>query len=49
MKIAMEEAKVKNADGKSQLDIWYEEATALMPFDLTEELIAAGELPGYEN
>lgn len=45
----IEEAKVKNADGKSQLDIWYEEATALMPFDLTEELIAAGELPGYEN
>ncbi|CVH74405.1 Arginine-binding extracellular protein ArtP precursor [Clostridiales bacterium CHKCI006] len=39
------EAKVPNEEGKTQLDIWYEEAVALMPFDLTEELKASGELP----
>lgn len=27
-------AKEKNADGKSQIDIWYEEAVALMPFEI---------------
>ena len=31
----IEKAKVVNADGKSQLDIWDEEAKALLPFDLT--------------
>lgn len=30
----------KNEDGKSQMDIWYEEAVALMPFDLTEVIQA---------
>lgn len=32
------DAQVKNEDGKSKLDIWYEEAVALAPFDLTDEL-----------
>lgn len=32
------DAQVKNKDGKSQLDIWYEEAVALAPYDLTSEL-----------
>ena len=32
------DAQVKNEDGKSKLDIWYDEAVALMPFDLTDEL-----------
>ena len=32
------EAKELNADGKSQLDIWVEEAEALLPFDLTEQI-----------
>ena len=30
----------KNENGKSQMDIWYEEAVALMPFDLTEVIQA---------
>ena len=31
------EAKVVDANtGKSMLDVWYEEATDLMPFDITE-------------
>lgn len=33
----------KNADGKSQFDIWYDEAMALMPFDLTEEIYGSAE------
>ena len=32
----IERCSEKGEDGKSQLDIWYEEAVALMPFDLTE-------------
>lgn len=39
----IEKAKEKNEDGKSQLDIWYEEAVALMPFDLTEEIYGTQE------
>lgn len=34
----IKKAKEKNEDGKSQLDIWYEEAVALSPYDITEEL-----------
>lgn len=32
------EAKVVNDEGKSQLDIWADEAKALAPYDLTEEI-----------
>ena len=31
-------AQEVNADGKSQLDIWADEAEALLPFDLTEQI-----------
>ena len=31
-------AKVENEDGKTQLDIWTEEAEELLPFDLTEQI-----------
>ena len=31
-------AQELNADGKSQLDIWTEEAKALLPFDITEQI-----------
>lgn len=33
-------AREKNENGQSQLDLWYEEAVALMPFDLTEVIAA---------
>ena len=36
-------AREKDDSGKSQLDIWYEEAVALMPFDLTEVIAAEKE------
>ena len=34
----IEKAKVVNAEGKSQLDIWNDEAEALLPFDLTSTI-----------
>ena len=34
----IEKARVVNAEGKSQLDIWNDEAEALLPFDLTKTI-----------
>lgn len=40
----IQKAKEKDPEtGKSQLDIWYDEAVQLMPFDLTEEVYGTNE------